>query len=362
MGKLGGQKFPIKVGIIGMSYGISTLLPALHTRPEYKVISIAGSGDPKVSEKCERLIKIGIIPTTSQDLINSEEIDLVVIASPPTTHEEYAISALEAGKNIYCEKPVGINAAATQRINRVAVRSEKIATVGYQFRYDPSIQWLIKRISSGSLGQISRVDIQWETSGATKTGSSSWRSHREQGGGVLRDFASHIFDYMSIIDPLNFPYETGESNVARHTFKSNKVDLDIQEIDFSAQFGTARFSCIVSRNATRPMGHRILIEGVYGGVQVTHKTPFGIGDIYAESWFDGKGKRAGCNPELDLERVTEDSRRFDLDLRQLAVRNLFGDLALEFNGASTRLLPNLSQAISNQLLIDEVEQALYPLV
>lgn len=361
MGKLEGKKFPIRVGIIGMGYGVSTLLPALRTRDEYKVISVAGSSDPKASAECERLIKMGIIPTTSQDVINSEEIDLVVIASPPTTQEKYAIAALEHGKNIYCEKPVGLNAEATQRINQVADRSKKIATVGYQFRYDPSIQWLVKRISSGSLGQINRVDIQWETSGAIKTGLSSWRSDREQGGGVLRDFASHIFDYMSIIDPLNFPCEN-ESSATQHAFKSNKANLDIQEIDFSAQFGTAQLSCIVSRNAARPLGHRISIKGIYGGVQVTHRTPFGIKDIFAENWIGEKGKRSECNFELGLEEVAEESRRFDLDMRQLAARNLFGDLALEFNGVSTPLLPSLSQAISTQRLIDEAEQALYHLV
>jgi len=350
---------PIVVGIIGGGYGISTLLPALSSLNEFNVMSIARSGSSSRNNGHGDLENKKIVFSSAVEIIEDPLIDLVVIACPPNSQEKYAVAALENGKSIFCEKPGGLNVEATRRISAAIDATGGNATIGYQFRYDPLIKWLRLRVSEGSLGRIQKVGIQWETSGATKTAIDSWRNNSDKGGGVLRDFGSHIFDYMSVVDPINFNCHNINAISASHAMRSNIVQNDIQEVDFSAKFGSVQFNCKVSRKITNPLGHKIFIQGENGKAQVIHKTPFGLTDMSARFSTGLAVKEEDCTRELNLRGIGEDLERYKLDLRQLAVRDLFTEFALLLRGGTESNLPNFAQGISNQLHIEEAEKALF---
>jgi len=357
-----GQEIPpIMVGIIGGGYGISTLLPAIASINEFSVISIARSRNSSSISDRKDLVNRRITYSSASEIIEDPLVDLVVIASPPNTQEKIAVAALQHGKSIFCEKPAGLDLEATKRINATIEATGGYATIGYQFRYDPLIKWLGMKISEGSLGKIQKVDVRWETSGAAKTSSASWRNDPEKGGGVLRDFASHIFDYMSVVDPLNFNFQNKNANDLNHKIRSNVLETDIQEIDFNALFGSVQFNCGVSRKIAKPLGHKITIQGEKGVAEVVHKTPFRLTDMSARFWEDLNIEGRDCTHELNLRAVAVDLEKYNLDLRQLAVRNLFVDFALLLRGGVAPNLPSFVQGISNQQQIEEVEKALFSL-
>lgn len=350
---------PIRVGIIGGGYGISTLLPAISTLKEFQVYSLARSGNSgrKLERSGSAFQSLSIM--SANEIIRDTTIDLVVIACPPVVQEKYAIEALKSGKSIFCEKPGGLNVEATRRIISVVNQTKGYATIGYQFRYDPLINWLTKRVTNGSIGKVRKIDIQWETSGAAKTPVTSWRNNLEAGGGVLRDFASHIFDYLSVIDQSDFKLiDTNYVSIGRN-IRSNIQRNDIQEIDFSAQYGEVQLNCKVSRKANNPLGHQIAIEGERGNIRILHKTPFGVKDMSARFWSNAESTGVDCAEELGLGKIAKDLERYGLDLRQLAVRRLFLEFALIFNVGAVSNLPGFGQALSNQLYVEEVQNALY---
>jgi predicted dehydrogenase len=350
---------PITVGIIGGGYGISTLLPAISSISGFNVISIATSSIPNRIYGHGNILSKKIAQSSASKIVKDPHVDLVVIACPPSSHEKYAVAALENGKSVFCEKPGGLNVEATRRISATIAASGKHATIGYQFRFNPLIKWLSKIVSEGSLGKIQRVDIQWETSGATKTPVTSWRNDPVKGGGVLRDFASHIFDYMSVIDPLNFGFQNHNAPSASHNVRSNILQKDIQEIDFNAQFGSAMLNCKVSRKIIDPLGHRINIQGENGAAEVLHKTPFRVTDMSARLWSGINVKERDFTKELNLGRILENQEKYNLDLTQLVVRNFFVEFGLLLRGGTAPNLPNFRQGISNQLCIEEFERALF---
>ena len=357
-----GQEIPpIMVGIIGGGYGISTLLPAITSINEFSVISIASSRNSSSISDRKDLEDKRIALSSASEIIEDPLVDLVVIACPPSSQEKFAVAALEHGKSIFCEKPAGIDLEATRRINATIGATDGNATIGYQFRYDPLIKWLSRKVSEGSLGKIQKVDIQWETSGAAKTPTVSWRNDPGKGGGVLRDFASHIFDYMSVVDPLNFNFKNKNANVLNHEIRSNVLEVDIQEIDFNGLFGSVQFNCRVSRKIAKPLGHKITIQGEKGVAQVIHRTPFGLTDMSARFWEGFSVEGRDCTHELNLREIAGDLEKYNLDLRQLAVRNLFVDYALLLRGGIAPNLPSFVQGISNQQQIEEVEKALFSL-
>ena len=354
------QKLPqILVGIIGGGYGVSTLLPAISTINEFRVVSVALSGNSISRTEHKDLVGSGVLQVSASEIIEDPLVNMVVIASPPSTQEKFAIAALENGKSIFCEKPAGLDVHATRRIHAAVNATGGFATIGYQFRYDPLIKWLGMKVFEGSLGKIHKVDVQWETSGAINTSMNSWRNDPRKGGGVLRDFASHIFDYMSVVDPSNFKIQDIRPNHLNYGFRGNNLKNDLQDIDFQGLIGSVEFHCRVSRRIPHPLGHKITIEAENGIVQVVHKTPYGINDMFAKHNLGVDHGEIDCTQELDLESITSQMEKYKLDLRQLAVRNLFLDFAILLHGGTAPNLPDFVHGISNQMYVQEVEKALF---
>jgi len=347
----------ISVGIIGAGYGLTSLLPVLELIPDYKVVCVATK--PGVDEKpnIESSPLNEVFFTTPMDLIRNSEIEVVLIASPPTTHEEYAIAALTAGKNIYCEKPVGLNFGSTERILQAARQSKKQFTVGYQFRFDPMIRWLKHQILSDEIGEVTRVEIQWETSGASRTPIESWRNKLNLGGGVLRDFGSHVFDYLSFIEAINYS-QTNKEGEESHDFKTNIATRDIQDVNFSGVFGRIDFNCIISRTRTKPIGHGVRIIGTKGEAYARHRPPFGSKELNLEV-LKRDGVRKYFTPDEIATPKLLGSPLDQLDSRQLASSHLFLNFAQAIRGTSNKSLPALEDALFSQKLVDEAESVLF---
>lgn len=348
---------PISVGIIGAGYGLTSLLPVLELIPDYKVVCVATKPGVNENSSIEASQSREVFFTTPKDLIRNSEIEVVLIASPPSTHEEYAIAALAAGKNIYCEKPVGLNFGSTGRILQASRQSKKLFTVGYQFRFDPMIRWLRHQIVSNEIGEITRVEIQWETSGASRTPMESWRNKLNLGGGVLRDFGSHVFDYLSFIEALNYS-QTSREEEESHNFKSNITTIDIQDVNFSGVFGRIDIDCIISRTRIRPFGHGVRIIGTKGEAYAHHRPPFGSKELTLEV-LKKDGVRKYSTPDEIATPKLLGSPLKQLDSRQLASSHLFFNLAQAIRGTSNKSLPVLEDALFSQKLVDEVESALF---
>lgn len=146
----------LNVGIIGLGYGKQTLIPVLEINPKYKIFAVSNSTSPKVpSEWTSNANKV--YPLISPDeLIHLQELDILVVATPPKYQEKFCIKAIENGKHIYCEKPVGLKWEQTKNISYAAKNKNVQAIVDYQYRYDPGIQRLRTRAEEEFFGELHR--------------------------------------------------------------------------------------------------------------------------------------------------------------------------------------------------------------
>lgn len=85
-------------------------------------------------------------------LLRRDDIDAVVIASPPRLHAEHAVAALEAGKHVLLEKPMALTLVDADRINAAAARAGVSLQIGFMRRYDPAYGAAKRRIESGDIG------------------------------------------------------------------------------------------------------------------------------------------------------------------------------------------------------------------
>ena len=163
-GSLLGAGQDIAVGMIGVGGRGSFLLTNVLQVPGVKITHICDI-DPSALDKgltaAARDKPQGI--ADYRKLLEKTEIDVVVIATPCYLHREMAIAALEAGKNVYCEKPLALTPEDNRAIVEAAKKAKGILQVGFQRRYSPQTQEMIRRIRAGVIGKPLFIRGQYYT-------------------------------------------------------------------------------------------------------------------------------------------------------------------------------------------------------
>lgn len=129
-------------------------------------------------------------------VVDHPDVDVVYVTAPNMMHEEIAIAAAEAGKAVFCEKPVGGTPDQTVRIEAAARRAGVITGVGYNYRWAPLVQHAKALIDSGRLGEITNYRGRFFSMyGSDPMGLLSWRFLVDEAGyGVSSDILSHAVD------------------------------------------------------------------------------------------------------------------------------------------------------------------------
>jgi predicted dehydrogenase len=136
-------------------------------------------------------------------LINDPEVNAVYVATPPNTHAEYAIAAMNAGKPVYVEKPMARNYAECKEMIRVSEKTGMPLFVAYYRRSLPAFLKVKELIEEGKIGQPLTANIRLHLAYREKDqfpDKQSWHIDPEiSGGGHLYDMASHQFDYLDFL-------------------------------------------------------------------------------------------------------------------------------------------------------------------
>ncbi len=164
-----------------------------HTRQILASDVVALSGiydiDPNKSRLAE---KNGIHAYKNvKELLADSSVDTVVIAVPNDCHKELVIKALEAGKNVICEKPVEMSVAALDEMLAAAHESGKLFTVHQNRRWDVDFLAMKQVVQSGEIGELINIESRVHGSRGIP---SDWRCHKPYGGGMILDWGVHLID------------------------------------------------------------------------------------------------------------------------------------------------------------------------
>lgn len=156
-----------------------------------RLVALADS-DPVRAERCANAW--GFEQSCDwQALIANPQIDVVAITTPNALHCPMALAALEAGKAVYCEKPLAVSVEQAARLHRAAQTAGVVTRVGFNYQHNPMIDKLRQMIAAGELGEI--IAFQGEFSEdfmADPLAPFSWRCDPMQAGGALADLGSHL--------------------------------------------------------------------------------------------------------------------------------------------------------------------------
>jgi len=198
----------VKLGLIGcggiMGMHVKQLEPV-------KSASIAALTDPSramMSKFKERFPQLSDLPTFGdyQKMLDSVELDGVIIASPHTLHAEQILTCLDNGLHVLTEKPLVCTVADAKAVIKKANQKKRILMISYQRHFSPAFRAAREMVQSGKIGKVTYIAAlqgqEW-----LKGTKGSWRQKPElSGGGQLNDSASHLLDiilWVTDLQPLN---------------------------------------------------------------------------------------------------------------------------------------------------------------
>ena len=139
------------------------------------------------------------VPEWSTDwegVVADDGIDLVDVCTTPDVHREIGVAAAEAGKSVYCEKPVGRNVGETAALAAAIRDGGVFGYVGFTYRWTPAVVLARSLIAGGRIGEIREIHFGYQSSPFADANRPWYWKFAEDagGGGALADQGSHAFD------------------------------------------------------------------------------------------------------------------------------------------------------------------------
>ncbi len=132
--------------------------------------------------------------TPAEILERADEVDLLVLGTPPATHYPLAKAALEAGLDVVVDKPFTVRSAEGEELIALAARLGRVLTVFQNRRWDGDFRTVQSLLASAALGTVTRFESRFERWAPTVV--KAWKANAtvHDGGGVLFDLGTHLLD------------------------------------------------------------------------------------------------------------------------------------------------------------------------
>ncbi|MDX6565074.1 MAG: myo-inositol 2-dehydrogenase / D-chiro-inositol 1-dehydrogenase, partial [Gaiellales bacterium] len=150
------------------------------------------------------------VDVSVEALLARDDLDAVLVASPNGAHAEHVIAALDAGKHVFCQKPIALTRKDADRIVARAEASDRVSQFGFMLRFTPPLGALRTRVAEGELGELiafRAAVFGWEPS-------ADWFYDPRFGGGVILDTLVHFADLVLwLLGPVTHVYSDGGAYV-----------------------------------------------------------------------------------------------------------------------------------------------------
>ena len=181
---------PVRLAVIG--YGG---MGSWHTKKVKKLPEIELAGIYDIKPERMALARENEIFTydSMEALLADPSVELVTVAVPNHLHRDICIAAMDAGKNVICEKPVAMNSREVRDMIAAANRNGVLFTVHQNRRWDEDFRIVRKLYEENTLGRIFRIESRTHGSRGIP---GDWRNQKQYGGGMLMDWGVHLLDQL----------------------------------------------------------------------------------------------------------------------------------------------------------------------
>ena len=257
----------IQVGIIGAGrigrvhiQGILSGVPNAHLR---------GIAAPHITDEIKTLARSAGAEILTRDfrvLLRDSRIDAVLICSPTSTHADISMEALQAGKHVFCEKPVDLGLVKIQTVIDAAAVSGVKYQVGFNRRFDHNYQALHRAVSSGQVGQVQMIKI------CSRESEPPTPKFIPSSGGLFLDMTVHDLDMVRFLSGSEVEEVYAAGSVLVDEAIGRAGDVDTAAVMLRLESGALAL-IDNSRRAVYGYDQRAEVFGSLGCVSIGNDTP-----------------------------------------------------------------------------------------
>ena len=143
----------LRAAVIGLGYWGPNYARVLTELPDVELIAACDLSDQATAFVKARYPSVRV-ERDAGDILDADDVDAVVVATPTTTHFALTLASLEAGKHVLCEKPLARTAAECDELIDAAARAGRVLCVGHTFVFNPAVREMKRRVMAGELGRV----------------------------------------------------------------------------------------------------------------------------------------------------------------------------------------------------------------
>ncbi|HET9570269.1 MAG TPA: Gfo/Idh/MocA family oxidoreductase [Bacteroidales bacterium] len=312
----------IRWGVLSTAkIGREKVIPALQASLYCDVRAIA-SRNLEQAEMTAKQLNISKAYSSYEELLNDPDIEAVYIPLPNHLHVEWAIKALEAGKHVLCEKPIGISAEQAEQLLNVSQQKPNLKMMeAFMYRFHPQWQLVKRLVEEGKIGTLKMVQSHFSYYNVEPK---NIRNSMEAHGGALMDIGCYCISFARFLfneEPCNVMGSMDRDPV----FKTDRITSGI--LDFST--GKSIFTC-----STQMMPYqRVNILGTEARIEIEIPVNAPL-DKPTHVWIHTKDQ----SEEIRIEPINQYTLQGDYF--SLAILN------------DTTIQPGLQDAVNNMKVID----------
>jgi len=185
----------VRVGVVGLGKMGLSHLSMINAHPDVRVEAVVDSAGYllDVLSKYTGMATFGSIDA----MLAGTTVDAVVVATPTRLHTPMVRSLLDAGVDVFCEKPLSLSAADSEELTALAAAKGRVTQVGYHNRFVGAFREVKRLLDLGAIGRVTHLQAEAYGPVVLRGKGGTWRSDRNEGGGALYDYAAHPLDLMS---------------------------------------------------------------------------------------------------------------------------------------------------------------------
>ena len=188
------MKDTVKIGFIGTGFARRVQIPSFLKCGGAEIISVA-SFHLENAEATAKEFNIPHFTDDWQDTVSREDVDLICITTPPDTHYEMTLRALELGKHVLCDKPMAIDVSEAQTMTAMAKAEGVLALIDHELRFQKGRLKAFEMLRDGAIGKIRHAKYRFRAPHRSDANLPwTWWSDKESGGGALGAIGSHVID------------------------------------------------------------------------------------------------------------------------------------------------------------------------
>jgi len=220
----------IRCGVIGLGAGRAHIM-GYRSHPEAEVAAIADVDGKRLNAVGEEL-GIKVRYESAEEMLKSEKLDVVSVATPNKFHKPLTLAALEAGCHVLCEKPMAMNAAEAREMLEAASAADRRIMINFSFRFNEVAESCKSQVDAGMLGEVYFARTCWLRRRGMP-GFGGWFGQKAlAGGGPLIDLGVHRIDlalwlmgYPKPVWVLGSTYD----HIASEAARKQKAAFDVED-------------------------------------------------------------------------------------------------------------------------------------